>query len=260
MGRLRFSVLASGSGGNACYVETGHARILIDAGIPCRDLIQRLKKIGADPERLDALIITHEHSDHVRGAGAVARRFDLPVYLNRRTYERGRQTLGNLPKPIIFHTGQTLTIRDLNVETFTKCHDAADPVGVVLGCDGCRVGLATDLGRSTRLVEEQLKGCRAVILEFNHDVCMLEQGPYPLFLKRRIKGPDGHLSNAQAGEILGGLCHRGMEMVVLAHLSEINNTVEKALHHAHEALEQSGPWAGKVMVSSQKEPLPLLAP
>jgi phosphoribosyl 1,2-cyclic phosphodiesterase len=260
MGGMRFSPLASGSGGNACYVETAHARILIDAGIPCRDLIQRLKKIGVDPEGLDALIITHEHLDHVRGAGPVARQFDLPVYLNRRTYERARKTLGNLQKPILFHTGQTLTIRDLNVETFTKCHDAADPVGVVFGCDGCRVGLATDLGRPTRLVEDQLRGCQAVILEFNHDLCMLEQGPYPLSLKRRIKGPDGHLSNAQAGEILGGLCHEGMEMVVLAHLSETNNTVEKALHHAHEALEQYGRWAGKVMVSSQNQPLPLLEP
>ncbi len=258
MGRVRFSALASGSGGNACYVETNHARILIDAGISCRDLVQRLKKIGADPEGLDALIITHEHLDHVRGAGAVARRFDLPVYVNRRTYERGRKTLGNLPKPILFHTGQTLTIRDLNVETFTKCHDAADPVGVVVGWDGCRLGLVTDLGRPTRLVEDRLKTCRTVILEFNHDLSMLEQGPYPLFLKRRIKGPDGHLSNVQAGEILGGLCHGEMERVVLAHLSEINNTVEKALEHAHEALEQYGHWAGEVVVSAQNEPMPLV--
>lgn len=258
MSRLRFSALASGSGGNACYVETSQARVLVDAGIPCRDLIRRLKKIGVEPEGLDALIITHEHLDHVRGVGATARRFKLPVYLNRRTYERGRKAFGNLPMPILFHSGQTLTIRDLNVETFTKCHDAADPVGVVLGCDGCRVGLATDLGRSTRLVEAQLKGCRAVILEFNHELSMLEEGPYPLFLKGRIKGPDGHLSNAQAKEILGGLCHPGMEMVVLAHLSEINNTVEKALQHANEALEQYGRWAGEVVVSAQNEPMPLV--
>jgi len=257
MGTMRFSALSSGSGGNACYIETSRARILIDAGISCRDVIQRLEKIGADPEALDALIITHEHLDHVRGAGALARRFDLPVYVNRGTLARGRKVLGNLPKPILFQTGQTLTIRDLNVETFTKCHDAADPVGVVVEYEGCRLGLATDLGRPTRLVETQLRACRAVILEFNHDCRMLEEGPYPLFLKRRIKGPDGHLSNEQAGEILEGLCHGGMERVVLAHLSEVNNTVEKALHQAHEVLKRAD-WAGEVAVSAQNEPLPLV--
>ena len=199
---IRFSVLASGSSGNACYIESANARILIDAGLSARELERRLEQVGVAPSSLDALVVTHEHSDHIKGAGPLARRYGLPLYINQKTLESGCKALGKLPLPVIIRTGQTLTIKDLDVETFTKCHDAADPVGVVLSLNGVRIGMATDLGRSTRLIEDRLKGCQALIIEFNHDPVMLEQGPYPPHLKQRIKGRDGHLSNEQACDLL----------------------------------------------------------
>ena len=214
---MRFSVLASGSGGNACYVETDQARILIDAGLSCRELMRRLETVQADPKALDALVVTHEHVDHMRGAGPLARLLDIPVYINRSTFRKSLKTLGNLSKPMTIHTGQTITINDLSIETFTKCHDTADPIGLVLSSDGSRLGLITDLGRSTQVVEDRLRGCHALIIEFNHDQKMLENGPYPWEVKRRIKGAEGHLSNQQAGELLEAVAHKDLDLVILAH-------------------------------------------
>jgi phosphoribosyl 1,2-cyclic phosphodiesterase len=258
---IRFSVLASGSSGNACYVETENTRILIDAGLSSREIERRLDRVGVAPSSLDALIITHEHTDHIRGAGPFARRFDLPLYTNRKTLERGINTLGNLSRTVIIQTGQPLTIKDLNIETFTKCHDAADPVGIVLSCcDGSpdlnriKIGLATDLGRSTRLVEDRLKGCQALIMEFNHDQEMLDEGPYPIDLKRRIKGPDGHLSNQQAGDLLRAVSHQNLKFVVLAHLSETNNHPKKAYQEAANALIKCGFNGANILISRQDEP------
>jgi phosphoribosyl 1,2-cyclic phosphodiesterase len=255
---MRFSVLASGSGGNACYVEANGARILIDAGLSGRRVLERLKRLGVDPSRLDALVITHEHIDHIRGAGPLARRLGLRVYLNRSTHDGGLRALGKLPAPITVETGRTLSIGGLQVETFTKCHDAGDPMGMVVSCDGLRLGLVTDLGRSTRLVEDRLKGCQALIVEFNHDEALLDRGPYPLYLKRRILGPDGHLSNRQAGELVRLLAHERLGVVVPAHLSGENNLPEIALREAAATLEASGLGGTRVEMSSQDEPTPLL--
>ncbi|MCP4669161.1 MAG: MBL fold metallo-hydrolase, partial [Deltaproteobacteria bacterium] len=127
---MKFSVLASGSKGNSCYFQTEHARILIDGGLSCRETERRLHSVGVEANSLDALILTHEHGDHMKGAGPLARRFGLPVYSSRKTFDRGRKALGNIERPVVIQTGQTLTINDLMVETFTKCHDAADPFGV----------------------------------------------------------------------------------------------------------------------------------
>ncbi|NQU12911.1 MAG: MBL fold metallo-hydrolase [Desulfobacteraceae bacterium] len=255
---MRFSILASGSSGNTCYIETGKASVLIDAGLSGRETERRLGLLGVSARNLDALIITHEHSDHIKGAGPLARRFDLPLYINRKTLERGQRTMGNLPKPVIVRTGQTLTIRDLTVETFTKCHDAADPIGLILSFDGTRMGLITDLGRSTRLVVDRLRECNALIVEFNHDQEMLEEGPYPLDLKRRIKGPDGHLSNKQAGDLVRKICHDNLNYLVLAHLSKTNNNPTKAHKEAKEALGESGITRASILISEQDTPSPLI--
>ena len=251
---MRFSVLASGSGGNACYVETDQSRIMIDAGLTRRELLRRLELIEVDPKTLDALIITHEHTDHVKGAGPLARLLDIPVYINSPTLGKSIKTLGNISRPVAIHTGQTLTINDLMVETFTKCHDAVDPMGLVVSSNGVRLGVVTDLGRSTRLVEERLRHCHTLIMEFNYDPNMLEDGPYPLFLKRRIKGQEGHLSNQQAGELLEAVAHKDLQMVVLAHLSEINNQDEKALQEAEDVLSRNGLNHTRLLVSQQDDP------
>ena len=256
---LRFSVLASGSGGNACYVQSAHARILIDVGLSCREIERRLRVLGVEPDSLDAVILTHEHGDHVKGAGTLLRRYDLPVYTNRKTLNRAMKYMGSIARPCIIQTGQTLPIRDLAVETFTKCHDAGDPFGMVLACNGAKIGLITDLGRSTRLLEDRLKGCHAMILEFNHDPTMLDNGSYPLEIKRRIKGPDGHLSNKQAGDILRVIAHQELKFVVLAHLSESNNLPEMAHREASEALKACGLHNTTVLIGKQHEPTPLIA-
>jgi phosphoribosyl 1,2-cyclic phosphodiesterase len=255
---MRFSVLASGSGGNACYVETSRARVLIDAGLSCREIIRRMEAIGVNPGGLDGVVITHEHIDHTRGAGPLARRFNLPLYINSSTLRMGIRTLGSIPMPVPVSTGQTITIKDLFVETFTKCHDAADPMGVVLSADGVRLGLLTDLGRSTRLVEDRLKGCQALIIEFNHDERMLEEGPYPLELKRRIRGPDGHLSNREGGQLIKAVFHRGLDFVILAHLSEKNNLPEKAFQTGKAVLASCGQEGAKLLISHQHSPVPMV--
>lgn len=252
---MRFSVLASGSGGNACYVETAQTRILIDAGLSCRELIRRLEVVQVDPEALDALVITHEHVDHMRGAGPLARLLDIPVYINHSTFRKGIKNLGNLSKPVTIHTGQTITINDLAIETFTKCHDTADPMGLVLSSDGARLGLITDLGRSTRVVEDRLRGCHALIMEFNHDQRMLEEGPYPWEVKRRIRGPEGHLSNQQAGELLEAVAHKDLGLVILAHLSRVNNDELRAFKEAKDALRRRGMKKTKIVISRQEYPV-----
>ena len=251
---MRFSVLASGSGGNACYVETAQSRIMIDAGLSRRELLRRLELIEIDPRTLDALIITHEHTDHVKGAGPLARLLDIPVYINSPTLKKSVKTLGNISKPVSFHTGQSITINDLRVETFTKCHDAEDPMGLIICSNNMRLGLVTDLGRSTRLVEERLKNCHSLIMEFNYDPSMLEDGPYPLHLKKRIRGPEGHLSNQQAAELLGAVAHEDLQRVVLAHLSETNNKDERAIQEAQDALAREGLNDTEILVSRQDCP------
>jgi phosphoribosyl 1,2-cyclic phosphodiesterase len=255
---MRISILASGSHGNACYVEGSGSKILVDAGLSGRELLRRLHFIGVKPETIDAMIITHEHVDHIRGAGILARRLGIPVHTNVPTLRKGSRILGNLPKPIPFHTGQTITIGDLYLETFTKCHDAADPMGLVITSDGIRLGMVTDLGRSTHLVEERLRGCQALIIEFNHDIGMLENGPYPLEVKQRIRGSDGHLSNLQAGELLRTLAHKDLHLVVLAHISKVNNCPKRAAVTAREVLSDCALHRTGIFVSGPEEPGPLL--
>lgn len=254
---MRFSVLASGSGGNACYIETDNTRILIDAGLSCREIIRRLEILEMKHDRLDGLVITHEHVDHIKSAGPISRRFNIPVYINDLTMQKVKTGMGRIPCHVSFETGRTVKINDITVETFTKCHDAADPVGLVVSSNGSRLGIITDSGRSTRLLEERLKGCSALIIEFNHDEVMLEDGPYPLHLKRRIKGPEGHLSNREAGELLKSVAHKGLRHIVLAHISEINNLPGLALHAANGILTECGMEHIEVLISSQHEPVPM---
>jgi phosphoribosyl 1,2-cyclic phosphodiesterase len=217
--------------------------------------MRRLELVHVDPKAPEALVITHEHVDHMRGAGPLARLLDIPVYINSSTFRKSLKILGNLSKPMAIHTGQTITIKDLAIETFTKCHDTADPMGLVLSSDGTRLGLITDLGRSTQVVEDRLRGCHALIIEFNHDQRMLEDGPYPWEVKRRIKGPEGHLSNRQAGELLEAVAHRDLGLVILAHLSRVNNNELSAFREAKDALTRRGLQNTKIVISRQDYPV-----
>ncbi|MCP4575889.1 MAG: MBL fold metallo-hydrolase [Deltaproteobacteria bacterium] len=255
---MKFSILSSGSRGNACYIETGNTAILVDAGLSGIEIERRLASVGGSPESLDAIVVTHEHSDHIKGVGVLARRYNLPVYANSETLKRGKKALGKLPSVIPIQTGETLNINHLSLETFTKCHDAADPMGLVVSRNGVRIGLITDMGRSTRLAEDRLRACTALIMEFNYDPTMLSEGPYPLDLKRRIHSSEGHLSNEQAGELLETVSHGNLKWVALAHISETNNDAAKALHAAETVLNRCGLKKTRILVGKQDEALPLI--
>jgi phosphoribosyl 1,2-cyclic phosphodiesterase len=255
---MLFSVLASGSKGNACYVETDNTKILIDAGISCRELLKRLDIEGVPLNDLDAIILTHEHHDHIKGAGPISRRFNVPVYSNNPTMQGSSRTLGKIETHITIETGNTLSIGDLEVETFSKPHDAADPIGLVISSNHSRLGILTDVGECTEIIEDHLKDCTAVLLESNHDIDMLDNGPYPFHLKKRIKSSRGHLSNLEAAEFLKRLAHDRLDHIILAHLSEINNSPEKAIREAKKALMEIGMDRIAVHVSYQDYPGPLM--
>jgi phosphoribosyl 1,2-cyclic phosphodiesterase len=255
---MKVSVLASGSRGNVCFIDSGEARILVDAGLSCKEIVRRLGILGVDPGTLDGVVITHEHLDHVRGAALLARRFQLPIYTNSKTFDRCFNSNEGEVTARIIQSVQTGTIKDLTLETFTKCHDAVDPFGLVVSRGKKKIGFATDLGRSTRLVEDRLKGCKILIMEFNHDEAMLMAGPYPLSVKRRILGQDGHLSNRQAMDLLSALCWKDLELVVVAHMSEANNDSDKAVEAAADGLSRRGLKQVELMLGKQQEPGPLI--
>ena len=221
-------VLGSGSRGNAIYVSDGATSILVDAGFSARDIDRRMRSRGLDPACLNAILVTHEHSDHVRGIERMVRRHHLPVYLTAGTRREAAQ-LHPLPAIHPFACGTEFRINTLAIRPFSVAHDARDPAGFTIGSNGIRIGIATDLGHVTAMVREHLRSCRMLILEANHDPEMLMGGPYPWFLKQRIRGRTGHLSNQESGRLVADLLHPGLKRVVLAHLSETNNTPAKAL-------------------------------
>ena len=202
--------------------------MLIDCGLSGKELKRRLAGASLDPSRLEAVIISHEHRDHALGAGVVARMFDLPVYLNQRTYQVISEHLGRV-NPRFFQTGREFDVSGLTIHPFSISHDAIDPVGFALEHDGRKLGLATDLGVVTQLVKNHLTGCHGLILEANHDYRMLMEGPYPWDLKVRVRGRRGHLNNEDTAELMELLNHTDLSSVVLAHLSETNNLPELAL-------------------------------
>jgi phosphoribosyl 1,2-cyclic phosphodiesterase len=225
---MKVCLLASGSKGNALFIEAGDTRLLVDAGLSARELQSRLAAIGVDPSSLHAIVISHEHNDHIRGAGTLSRRFHIPLLTSHVAASQLRTLIGKTEQ-IDFSAGDGFAFRDLHIEPFPISHDAADPVGFVIESSEGRVGVATDLGIVTRLVQARLSGCRVLVLESNHDEQMLLNGPYPWHLKQRIKSRQGHLSNGDSAQLLEDLLHDGLDGVLLAHLSETNN--DPALAH-----------------------------
>ncbi len=241
--KLTFCPLFSGSGGNAIYVSAGDTRILIDAGMPGRVVENALRSIDVLPETLTAIAITHEHTDHTKGAGILSRKYHIPIYANERTFEAMYKTVGEIPRwdRRYFETGEDFYINDLALLPFPISHDAAEPVGYRIFCGGASVAVATDMGKMTRRVFDALCGTQVMVLESNYDPTLLMQNErYPLHLKQRIRSTLGHLSNEDSAKCLLALHREGLQHVLLGHLSEHNNTPELALSTAVEALQQAG--------------------
>jgi phosphoribosyl 1,2-cyclic phosphodiesterase len=314
---VRFTVLASGSKGNATVLSGGRTRILVDCGLSCRELFRRMRLMGEEPETLDAILITHEHSDHVGGVAVTARKLGIPVYFTEGTHrawmrwisprknltyaqwleqirkqaaerqaeasvaEEGDPDEGDvveaaevmpesaesvepakpkdptwLPAVEYFQAGEPFEIGDISISSFTIPHDAADPVGFVFQAEGVRIGFATDLGYIPPNVKAQLKGLDLLLLESNHDLEMLRDGPYPWSVKQRVMSRVGHLSNEAAAEFLEKGYDGQAAYVILAHLSESNNLPDLARVTAERALiGRASLIANRLLLAEQHEPL-----
>jgi phosphoribosyl 1,2-cyclic phosphodiesterase len=226
---LSICVLASGSKGNSIYLSDGITRVLLDAGLSGQELCRRMALAGLSPDALNAIIVSHEHGDHLRGVGVLSRKYHLPVYISKKTCQAAGDQLGKLHRTVFFECGAPMNVETLHLRPFSLSHDAADPAGFTVSKNHVKLGIATDLGIATAMVKTHLKGCTALVLEANHDPDMLMKGPYPWPLKQRVKSRSGHLSNHDSGLLLKELLHDGLVQVILAHLSETNNTPEKAL-------------------------------
>jgi phosphoribosyl 1,2-cyclic phosphodiesterase len=252
---VKFSVLGSGSKGNCTLVEAGSTRLLIDNGFSGKEIFSRLQLLGVAPESLTALVVTHEHEDHVKGVGVLARRLNLPIYANEATHRAAEHRVGTASRRE-FATGEAFVIEGLQVHPFAVSHDTADPVGFVVSDGNCSLGYCTDTGKITRLINHRLAHCQALILEANHDVRMLKEGPYPLPLQQRVLSSQGHLANIDALAFAATLAKTRLRLLVLAHLSEINNHPDLVLGEARQRL--SGEHALRILLSQQGHPSPLL--
>jgi len=285
------TVLASGSKGNSTLVASSRTRILVDAGLSCRELMKRMQMANEDPAAIDALLITHEHQDHVQGVAVLARKLGVPVYFTQATHRawmrwmmpQKRLTYAawlalrqqppgveevekasvekaedpcSLPGVEYFSAGSGFSIGDIVVTPFTIPHDAADPVGFVFEADGVRMAIATDLGYMPPNVKMAIRNCDVLMLESNHDLEMLRDGPYPWSVKQRVMSRVGHLSNEAASDFLEKNYDGNASYVVLAHLSESNNLPELARVTAERALrDRMSLLANKLLLAQQDGPL-----
>lgn len=237
---IRFSVLASGSTGNAMVVSTDEGKVLIDAGLSAKKVEQLLKERGMSAEELDAILVTHEHADHIKGLGAIARKFDLPVYANEKTWEALDQQIGEIAEAnrCVMQTGEMREFGSLRVESYGISHDAAEPVGYCFYHEEEKLSLATDLGYMSSKVKEKIQDSDVLVLESNHDIEMLRMGKYPWNIKRRILSDVGHLSNEAAGIGLFDVMTAKTKRVYLAHLSRDHNLMDLARLTVNNMLEE----------------------
>lgn len=239
---MRLVSIASGSSGNCIYVGSDNTHILVDAGISNRRIEQGLNEIGIKGGELDGIVITHEHSDHTKGLGVLARKHGVPIYSTKETLDeiRNMKYLGEYPVELLtpICPDVDFMIGDLEVKPFRIDHDAANPVAYRIQCDRKSVAVATDMGHFDQYIIDHLQGLDAILLESNHDVNMLETGPYPYYLKRRILGDHGHLSNENAGRLLNYILHDNLKKILLGHLSKENNYEELAYETVKLEIEQ----------------------
>jgi phosphoribosyl 1,2-cyclic phosphodiesterase len=250
---MRFSVLSSGSKANSTFIECGGTRILIDCGLSCRMLEGRLRLIDVDPESLDAILVTHEHSDHTRGIARFSKKYQLPVYANRST----KRHIGEAFAFEIFNTGEAFDVGEFSVSPVSITHDAVEPVAFIVRGGGLKFAQVTDLGRVTPLIRDSLQGCHSLVLESNHDKDMLWSCSYSWQLKQRISSSHGHLSNETAGQLLKEVLHSDLHHVVLGHISENSNTPEVAHQTALRCIEGFEPKS--LRCANVHQPTPLLS-
>jgi phosphoribosyl 1,2-cyclic phosphodiesterase len=226
---MKFSVLGSGSRGNSVYIQSGKTAVLLDAGFSGKEIQKRLlHAVGEELGGIKGILLTHEHNDHICGAGILSRRLSIPVVANEGTFRGGEKKLGKLPFKKEFSTGEKIVLQDLEIRSFQTLHDCNDPVGYVVSDGTFSLGYCTDTGKVTHLMAARMMQCDAIILEFNHDPEMLKSGPYPLVLQQRVRSSYGHLANDDAAAFLARLQSEHLRYVVLAHLSETNNLPEIA--------------------------------
>ena len=252
---MKVCVLGTGSAGNATLVEAGETRVLVDAGFSGRALERRLSQIGLGPEAVDAIVISHDHGDHTRGAGVFSRRHGTPVYLTERTLSACSRTFRGTEPTITYRAGRHFQIGSIRVEPFLTVHDAAEPVAVAVvdTTTGTRVGVATDLGRPTAQIRLALAGADFLVLEANHDELLLRTGPYPWSVQQRIASSHGHLSNHAAARFACELLHPRLAGILLAHLSQECNRPELAEQVVGSALRAAG-YRGFLAVAPQERP------
>jgi len=241
---VHFCTIASGSSGNCIFVGSDSTRILIDAGLSGKRIENGLTSVGINPNSLDALFVTHEHSDHIQGIGILSRRFDLPVYATPGTWQAmdAYNALGKIhPRnKLLVYSDERIVLNDLCINPFSIPHDAAEPVGYAIESEGRKIAVATDIGKPTPLIEHNISDCDVLLIESNHDLDMLENGPYPIQLKRRIRGDFGHLSNVAAGQLITCVYSPRLVAVILGHLSEENNRPAIAFDTVRNILHENG--------------------
>lgn len=239
---LRFSVLASGSTGNAFYIESEKERLLVDAGLSGKKMDRLFHEVRVDPSKLTGILVTHEHSDHIKGLGIVARKYNLPIYANEKTWNAMEKSIGKLSLDQKFHFGmeEVKTFQDIDIESFGVSHDAIEPMFYTFHHDGKKVAIVTDLGYVSERIKKTVEDADAYIFEANHDVEMLRMGRYPWNVKRRILGDSGHVSNEDSGLALTDIISNRTKRIYLAHLSLDNNMKDLARMSVDSVLQERG--------------------
>ncbi|MFK7892822.1 MAG: MBL fold metallo-hydrolase [Granulosicoccus sp.] len=231
---LKVAALGSGSSGNSLVVQAGQTTVLVDCGFTMKETIVRLDHLGLTPGDIDALLLTHEHGDHVKGAGPLSRKFGLPVWSTFGTYHQARDN--RFASVRLFHAHEPFEVGELQVDPFPTPHDAAESSQFVFSAAGIKFAMVTDLGTCTPHVAEKLSGIHGLVVECNYDTAMLKNGPYPPSLQARIRSNYGHLGNEQAGALLNQIDHAQLGWILLGHLSEQNNSDAMALSTVHRYL------------------------
>ncbi|ADK17208.1 MULTISPECIES: MBL fold metallo-hydrolase [Clostridium] len=236
-----FCPLYSGSSGNSIFIASDNAKILIDAGLSGKSIENALLKIGHKPNDIDAILVTHEHSDHIKGVGVLSRKYDIPIYANTLTWKAMLKSIGKIKEhniKIIYDN--YINIKDMDIVSYGISHDAADPYGYAVNCKNKKACVATDLGFMSDHIKDILKDSDLILLESNHDVEMLKFGPYPYDLKRRILSKVGHLSNDDCGMVIPDILNGKFKRIILGHLSKINNYPELAYETVTNSLRECG--------------------